>query len=84
MDERDQYASGMKHRRAMLGDAWGEIWSRRGLDRRHVHGAFNNGLTQDDLKELILQSAVYAGVPAANAAIHRAQEVIAVLSVRSP
>jgi 4-carboxymuconolactone decarboxylase len=52
--------------------------------RLHVRGAFNNGLTLDDLKEMILQSAVYVGVPAANAAIHDAQEAIAELSVRSP
>jgi 4-carboxymuconolactone decarboxylase len=43
----------------------------------HVRGALNNGLTQDDIKEVILQAAIYCGVPAANTAIHLAQEVFA-------
>lgn len=43
----------------------------------HVRGALNNGLTQDDIKEVILQAAIYCGVPAANSAIHLAQEVFA-------
>jgi 4-carboxymuconolactone decarboxylase len=44
--------------------------------RIHVRGAFNNGLTQDELKELIMHSAIYAGVPAANTAVHHAEEII--------
>jgi 4-carboxymuconolactone decarboxylase len=44
--------------------------------RIHVRGAFNNGLTQDELKELIMHSAIYAGVPAANSAVHHAEEII--------
>jgi len=43
----------------------------------HVRGALNNGLTQDDIKEVILQAAIYCGVPAANSAMHLAQEVFA-------
>jgi 4-carboxymuconolactone decarboxylase len=43
----------------------------------HVRGALNNGLTQDDIKEVILAAAIYCGVPAANSAIHQAQEVFA-------
>jgi len=75
--------------------AWGEIWTRPGLDRKtrscmtlsmmialnrpdefrlHVRAAFNNGLTQDDIKEVILQAAIYCGVPAANTAFHLAEE----------
>ena len=45
--------------------------------RLHVRAAFNNGVTQDELKEVILQSAIYAGVPAANTAFHHAQAVMA-------
>ena len=77
--------------------AWGEIWTRPGLDRKtrscitlammialhrqdefklHFRAAFNNGLTRDEIKEVILQSAIYAGVPAANAAFHWAQDVL--------
>ena len=76
--------------------AWGEIWTRPGLERRtrscitlammialhredefklHVKAALNNGLSRDEIKEVILQSAVYAGVPAANSAFHWAQDV---------
>lgn len=78
--------------------AWGDVWSRPGLDRRsrsvavltamialghheefvmHVRAALRNGLTPDEIKEVILQSAVYCGVPAANTAFRLANEVLA-------
>ncbi|TYB61790.1 4-carboxymuconolactone decarboxylase [Nonomuraea sp. PA05] len=77
--------------------AWGEIWTRPGLDRRtrscitltalvahghleelamHVRAALRNGLTPDEIGEVLLQSAVYCGVPAANAAFAVAQRVL--------
>ena len=77
--------------------AWGDVWSRPGLDRRsrsvavltamialghheefvmHVRAALRNGLTPDEIKEVILQSAVYCGVPAANTAFRLANEVL--------
>ena len=77
--------------------AWGEIWSRPGLDRKtrscmvltalialghwnelgmHVRAAFNNGLSEDEIKEVILQSAIYCGVPAANHAFKEAEAAI--------
>jgi 4-carboxymuconolactone decarboxylase len=77
--------------------AWGEIWSRPGLDRRtrsaitltalvaqghweelalHVRAARRNGLTDDELKEILLQCAIYCGVPAANHAFAIAQRVL--------
>jgi len=40
----------------------------------HVRAAFNNGVTKDEIKEVILQCAIYAGVPAANTAFHLAEE----------
>lgn len=43
----------------------------------HVRGALNNGLSVDDIKEVLLQTAVYAGVPASNAAFTVAKEVLA-------
>jgi 4-carboxymuconolactone decarboxylase len=43
--------------------------------RLHVRAAFNNGVTRDEIKEVILQCAIYAGVPAANHAFHVAQQV---------
>jgi 4-carboxymuconolactone decarboxylase len=77
--------------------AWGEIWSRPGLDRRtrsaitltalialgrdheiamHVRAALRNGLTRDEIGEVLLHSAVYCGVPAANRAFAIAQQVL--------
>jgi 4-carboxymuconolactone decarboxylase len=77
--------------------AWGEIWTRPGLDRRtrscitltalvalgrdeelamHVRAALRNGLTPDEIKEVLLQSAIYCGVPAANSAFAIAQRVL--------
>jgi 4-carboxymuconolactone decarboxylase len=78
--------------------AWGEIWTRPGLDRRtrscitltalvagghehelplHIRAALRNGLTPEEIKEVLLQTAIYCGVPAANAAFAIAQEVLA-------
>jgi 4-carboxymuconolactone decarboxylase len=77
--------------------AWGEIWTRPGVDRRmrsamtitaliarghleelalHVRAALRNGLTPDEIAEVLLHSAIYCGVPAANAAFKVAQEVL--------
>ena len=43
--------------------------------RLHIRAALTNGLTREELKELLLQSAIYCGVPAANSAFHAAQQV---------
>ena len=77
--------------------AWGEIWSRPGLDRRtrscitltalialgherelemHLRAALRNGVTTEEIKEVILQCAIYCGVPAANSAFSIAQRVL--------
>ena len=77
--------------------AWGEIWSRDGLDRRtrscitltalvalgreeelamHVRAALRIGLTPAEIKEVLLHSAIYCGVPAANGAFAIAQRVL--------
>lgn len=77
--------------------AWGEIWTRPGLDRRtrsavtmtalvalgrfdelgmHVRAALRNGLSEEEIKEVLLQCAVYCGVPAANSAFAVAQSVL--------
>jgi 4-carboxymuconolactone decarboxylase len=42
----------------------------------HVRAALRNGLTPDEIKEVLLQSAIYCGVPAANRAFAVAQRVI--------
>ena len=54
---------------ASLG-AWGEF-------RIHVRGAINNGLSHAEIKEVLMQTAVYAGVPAANHAFKEAASVFA-------
>jgi 4-carboxymuconolactone decarboxylase len=77
--------------------AWGEIWSRPGLDRKtrscitlaalvalraeneiamHVRAGLRNGLTPEEIGEVILHTAIYAGLPAANGAFAIAEEVL--------
>ncbi|WP_246475945.1 4-carboxymuconolactone decarboxylase [Brevibacterium renqingii] len=78
--------------------AWGEIWTRPGIDRRmrsaitltamiaggheaelamHVKAAVRNGLTRDEIKEVLLQSAIYCSVPSANTAFSVAAQALA-------
>ncbi|MGH3435238.1 MAG: 4-carboxymuconolactone decarboxylase [Sciscionella sp.] len=78
--------------------AWGDIWTRPGLDRKtrsaitvtaliahghydelamHLRAAVRNGLTEQEIKEVLLQSAIYCGAPAANSAFRVAQRVLA-------
>jgi len=78
--------------------AWGDIWSRPGLDRRtrsfvtlaalmalnhhdelamHVRAALRNGLSPEEISEVLLHTSVYAGVPAANRAFAAAQPILA-------
>jgi 4-carboxymuconolactone decarboxylase len=45
--------------------------------RMHVRMAANNNVTREEIQEVLLQAAIYCGVPAANAAFHIAQEVFA-------
>lgn len=104
------FDTGLKNRRAVLGDAyvdaslknadpfnlplqelvtqycWGDVWNRPGLDRKHrsminlamltalnrphelkihIRGALNNGVTKEEIQEILLQTAIYCGVPAA-------------------
>jgi 4-carboxymuconolactone decarboxylase len=77
--------------------AWGEIWSRPGLDRRtrrcitltalvavgrmdelrlHIEAALADGIAPEEVKEVLLQCAVYCGVPAANSAFAVFQRVL--------
>jgi 4-carboxymuconolactone decarboxylase len=43
----------------------------------HVRGALRNGLSRDEIGEVLLQTAIYCGVPAANSAFRVAREVLA-------
>ncbi len=45
--------------------------------RLHLRASVNNGVTRDEIKELLMQCAIYCGVPAANSAFHLAQETFA-------
>lgn len=118
----DRYATGMRVRREVLGDAyvdrasaepgigadfqrwlteaaWGSLWAReQQLDRRtrscvtialltalraegelglHVRAGRRNGLSDDEIAEVIMHTAGYAGIPAANAAMAVARRVLA-------
>ena len=44
--------------------------------RLHLRAAANNGVTPDEIKEVLLQTAIYCGVPAANSAFHMAGEIL--------
>jgi 4-carboxymuconolactone decarboxylase len=77
--------------------AWGQVWSRPGLDRRtrscvtlavlaalrchdelamHVRAAVRNGVTAEEIREVLLHTAVYAGAPAGNSAFAVAARVL--------
>jgi 4-carboxymuconolactone decarboxylase len=43
--------------------------------RLHLRAALRNGATQEEIRETLLQSAIYCGVPAANSAFRIAQEI---------
>lgn len=47
--------------------------------RLHLRAALRNGVTRDEIKEMLLQSAIYCGIPAANTAFHLACEVFSEL-----
>ncbi|MFZ3339912.1 MAG: 4-carboxymuconolactone decarboxylase [Terriglobales bacterium] len=64
-----------RHTRSLLTLAMMIALNRGDEFRMHVRAAFNNGVTRDQIKEVLLQSAVYCGVPAANSAFHIAAEV---------
>ena len=49
----------------------------------HLRAAKNNGVSRDEIKEVIMQSAIYCGIPAANATFHLAESVWDELGVES-
>ena len=50
--------------------------------RMHLRAAFNNGVSREEIKEVLLQTAIYCGVPAANSAFHMAEEVFAEINAK--
>jgi 4-carboxymuconolactone decarboxylase len=66
-----------RHTRSLLTIGLMVALNRNDEFRLHVRAAFNNGVTRDEIREVLLHCAVYAGVPAANSAFHMAEEVFA-------
>ena len=64
-----------RHTRSLLTLAMMVALNRGDEFRMHVRAAFNNGVTREEIKEVLLQTAIYCGVPAANSAFHAASEV---------
>jgi alkylhydroperoxidase/carboxymuconolactone decarboxylase family protein YurZ len=64
-----------RHTRSLLTLAMMVALNREEEFRMHVLAAFNNGVTRDEIEEVLLQAAIYCGVPAANSAFRWAQQV---------
>jgi len=72
-----------RHERSLITLAMLVALNREDEFRMHVRAAANNGVTRDEIKELLLHAAIYCGVPAANSAFHAAEEVLAELERKS-
>ncbi len=66
-----------RHTRSLLTIAMMVALNRTAELKLHLNAARNNGVTRDEIKEVLMQTAVYCGVPAANSAFHLAAEVFA-------
>jgi 4-carboxymuconolactone decarboxylase len=66
-----------RHTRSLLTIAMMVALNRSEEFKLHVRAAFNNGVTREEIREVLLQCAIYCGVPAANSAFHMAEEVFA-------
>ena len=66
-----------RHTRSLLTIGLMVALNRSDEFKLHVRAAFNNGVTRDEIKEVLMQCAIYAGIPAANGAFHMAEEVFA-------
>jgi 4-carboxymuconolactone decarboxylase len=64
-----------RHTRSLITLAMMIALNRSEEFKLHLRAAFNNGVTREQIKEVLLQAAVYCGVPAANHAFHLADEV---------
>jgi len=72
-----------RHTRSLLTIAMMVALNRPDEFKLHVRAAFNNGVTRDEIKEVLLQCTIYCGVPAANSAFHMAEEVFAQMDTKS-
>jgi 4-carboxymuconolactone decarboxylase len=66
-----------RHTRSLLTIALMVALNREAELRMHLRAAQRNGVTQEEIKELLLHCAIYCGLPAANSAFHIAEEVFA-------
>ncbi|UIF91411.1 3-oxoadipate enol-lactonase [Cupriavidus sp. UYPR2.512] len=66
-----------RHTRSLLTIAMMVALNRPEELKLHLRAAANNGVTRDQIKEVLLQTAIYCGVPAANSAFHMAEEIFA-------
>lgn len=66
-----------RHTRSLITLALMAALNRGDEFKMHVRAAFNNGVTRDEINEVLMHTALYAGLPAANAAYHLAAEVFA-------
>ena len=66
-----------RHTRSLLTLAMMVALNRDYEFRLHLRGAFNNGVTREQIKEVLLQAMIYCGAPAALSAFHAAEEVFA-------
>ena len=63
--------------RSMLNIAMISILNRPHELRAHLRGALNNGVTRDEIREILMQVAIYGGMPAAVDSFRIAREVFA-------
>ena len=66
-----------RHSRSLIVLATMVALNREEEFKMHVRAALKNKVTREEIQEVLLQCAIYCGVPAANAAFHSAQDVFA-------
>jgi 4-carboxymuconolactone decarboxylase len=64
-----------RHTRSLITIAMLIGMNREGELRLHLRASKNNGVTRDEIKEVLMQSAIYCGIPAANASFHLAESI---------
>jgi len=72
-----------RHTRSLITIAMMVALNRSEEFKLHVRASFNNGVTRDEIKELLLQCAIYCGVPAANSSFHMAEEVFGQMETKT-
>ena len=66
-----------RHTRSLLTIAMLVALNRGEELRLHIRSAFNNGVTREQIQEVLLQCAIYCGIPAANSAFRSAEQAFA-------